>query len=628
MSYSGAIDGIASGLNTTEIIESIMKYESQRINVFAQRQTEFTNKLSTWGSIEAMLLSVKSQASILSDEKLWYAKSAVSSDENVISINASNDAAPGTYYLTVEQLATRHQIASTGMYSLTESIGTGDIEISLGDNSSTVITIDDSNNTLTTLKDAINNSSARVTAAIINDGSEHNPYRLVLTAKDSGADNQITVNYNLSGGTAPEFSAAFDWTEKLSWSSNASSNPQTSTGAAYTGSENKAYTFTIGGTGLQTIGAGDIDIDWTDGTNSGTITVSTADTDIALVGDGADGLSVYFTEGALQAGDTFQVQAFAPTIQNGQDAIVQLGSSSNGGSPITFTHYENTIDDLIEGVTLELNSISTGDPVEITINEDRSQIKSQINKFVAKYNEYQEFVDSQFSYTEETGKVGVLIGDISLMMLHNNIRTTLTSVLSGRPDNVKMLSQVGVKFDSSGRLTFNELTFDNKINENLEDVISLFKSSGTTNTTFVEYISSNALTKISASGYAVDITQAARQGSLTASEIASPSNTPLTIDGSNNVLNIKISNKISSSIFLAEATYNSGEALAEEVENAINSDTSLSGVSVDVEWIDNGANGHLEITSSTYGSNSTVTLETASENTTHVYFGMFLSCFP
>jgi len=408
----------------------------------------------------------------------------------------------------------------------------------------------------------------------------------------------------------------------LSWDDLATSNPFVTTDASYTGNANKTYTFTIEGTGTQTIGDGDITVNWTDGTNSGSITVSEANLDIALTGDGADGLSVYFSAGDLAAGDSFQVQAFAPTIQNGQDAIVQLGSSDNGGSPISFNSSNNTITTLIEGVTLDLHAVSDGDPIEISISEDRSQIKKYMNSFVEKFNEYQEFVDNQFSFDPEADKAGILLGDNSLMILYNDIRSTITRVLDGRPDNLKMLSQAGISFDSRGQLSFDESVFDEKVEDNFEDLVNLFKSYGTTNTTYVEYVSSSSATKITTTGYNIDITQAAAKGTLTGTSITDPASTPLTLDSTNNVLKFEINNIISSDLVLTEKTYNSGEELAEEIENAINSDSNLAGSGIEVEWVDNGTSGNLVIHSSTYGSSSTVTLDVDPDNSAHSILGL------
>jgi flagellar hook-associated protein 2 len=259
MGYAGAIDGIISGMNTTNIIDTIIAFEHKQVDLYTARQAEQTNKMTSWKSIEALLVGFKAQATLLANNDLWYAKSVTSSDEDILTATTSTDAAAGNYFLTVSQLATHHQIASQGFNITSQSVGSGTFQIKLGSGATTILNIDSSNNTLTGLKDAINNSSAGVTATIVSDGSYSNPYRLILTAKESGVSNKISITTNLSGGIAPGFDTPqFDVAEKLSWNGSATSNPFLGTSAQYTGTANKTYTFTVGGTGLQTVGTGTI----------------------------------------------------------------------------------------------------------------------------------------------------------------------------------------------------------------------------------------------------------------------------------------------------------------------------------------------------------------------------------
>lgn len=623
MAFAGAIDGIISGMDTTKIIETMLKIDQQQIDTYSSKQTEQTNKLTCWQSINALLLGFKTQASLLANDKLWYAKSAVSSDEDVITATSSTDASAGNYYLSVQQLATNHQIASQGFNLTSQNIGTGTFQIKLGSGATTNITIDSSNNTLSGLKDAINNANTGVTATIISDGSDTNQYRMILTAKEAGLKNQISITSNLSGGIAPDFATPqFDSVEKLSFNGSSTSNPLLTPGSTYTGTSNKTYTCTVGGTGLQTVGTGTITIDWTDGTNSGSFDVSAADTNIALTGTGADGLSLQFSAGTLTAGDTFQVQTFAPTIQKAQNAIVRLGTSDNGGSPITVSSSTNTITDLIQGVTLNLNSTTdAGETIKISVDADYSQIKSQLSNFVSKFNEYQDFVNKQFSY-EEGGTAGILLGDGSLLNMHNDIRSSLTQVLSDRSSTMRMLSQAGVKFNSSGDLTFDESIFDKKIDDNFSDLVKLFKSDGSSDKSYIEYVSSTASTKVSTAGYKVDITKAATRGSYRGVMINNPATNNLTIDSTNNKIKVKVNSVTSELITLDPKIYSSGAELAQDIEDAINGDANLSSLGVDVEWMDNGGSGYLMIYTQAYGSKESVTIESDTQATGNTILGL------
>lgn len=113
---------------------------------------------------------------------------------NLIIASVSNTTPAGTHTLTVQQLATAHQVRSKDFASLTDPLAdmgmtTGTISVN-GKN----ITLGTSD-TLADLKSKINNSGAGVTATIVSSDSTHN--YLVLTANTTGEDNAITF-----GGSA------------------------------------------------------------------------------------------------------------------------------------------------------------------------------------------------------------------------------------------------------------------------------------------------------------------------------------------------------------------------------------------------------------------------------------------
>ena len=101
------------------------------------------------------------------------------------------------------------------------TIGTGSFSITAA-GQATAITVDSSNNTLAGLRDAINRANTNVRASIVQDGD--NSYRLMVSSKESGTANALTISSSLAGGTAPTFSnlqAAQDATVKLGTGSNA-----------------------------------------------------------------------------------------------------------------------------------------------------------------------------------------------------------------------------------------------------------------------------------------------------------------------------------------------------------------------------------------------------------------------
>lgn len=82
---SGAIDGIFSGLNTSEIINSIIEAEKAKQNVYPARQAEYIRKLTGWQIINSYHLAFKTRAEVLSRASLRHKISVSSSNPKIIS---------------------------------------------------------------------------------------------------------------------------------------------------------------------------------------------------------------------------------------------------------------------------------------------------------------------------------------------------------------------------------------------------------------------------------------------------------------------------------------------------------------------------------------------------------------
>jgi flagellar hook-associated protein 2 len=99
----------------------------------------------------------------------------------------------------VSTLAQAKTMASTGFANATSTAtGTGTITITTGTGDPKVVAITSANSSLAGVRDAINNANAGVTATIVNDGSA-TPFRLLITANDTGTANAFTITDGLSG---------------------------------------------------------------------------------------------------------------------------------------------------------------------------------------------------------------------------------------------------------------------------------------------------------------------------------------------------------------------------------------------------------------------------------------------
>lgn len=626
MSPINAIDGINSGFKTTDIVDAIMAFERRNAVLLEVEQQEKTDIVATLKALEAKFLALSTELSPLRSKSAFEQTSVKVSDTDKISATATGRVGAGTYEIQVLALAKNHQMASQGFDDeAAASLGTGTITLSLGDGTAKLLTIDSSNNSLVGVKQAINDAGIGITASIISDGSSLNAYRLILTGDKTGLKQKITVTSSLTGGTNLDYTnGAFDAPELLSMDSASTSQISLGPTATYTGSANKNYTFTVQGTGSQTIGTDVITIDWTDGTDSGSIVVNEADTEVVLGGSGADGLTMSFSAGDLNAGDTFQVQAFSPLIQSASDASISFGASSGGGSPITVTNDTNSFNSVISGLNINLlETTLVGTPVTITTVVDKDGIKAKINGFIDKYNEATKFISDQNKFDPETRESGVLFGDFTLRIVQDSLSRIIGATIPGISSQFNQLSAIGIRHSATGKLTIMDSTAFNKaLDENLDDVIKLFTNGGTSSSNYIEFVSSDSNTVIG-DNYAVDITQAATKGNYVGTVLTDPATTPLTLTSSDNRIKLTVDGLVSDEIVLDAKTYSTSKALIDEIQAKIEADSKIGTRGLAIEWItDSATTGHIEITSSTYGSTSKITLDTAISSSAYTALGL------
>ncbi|MHB9037473.1 MAG: flagellar filament capping protein FliD [Armatimonadota bacterium] len=203
-----SVGGLASGLQTDQIISKIMEYARLPQKNMQADQLIAKSKLVAWQEINTRVMALKTSVNSVADTIDFKLNSITSSDTDILTASATADAAPGTYYLKVTQRAQVHQVASNNTYATTNDvIGTGTVSFAFTNDATKnfSVNIDSNNNTLSGLRDAINHADKGVQAVIVNSGSSTTPqYQLLLTTADSGTNSAFTVSNTLAGGTAPD----------------------------------------------------------------------------------------------------------------------------------------------------------------------------------------------------------------------------------------------------------------------------------------------------------------------------------------------------------------------------------------------------------------------------------------
>jgi flagellar hook-associated protein 2 len=199
--------GSGSGLPLEDIITKVVEAEKvpteTRLNL---RTTTVEANISAYGSLKSTMSSFKTSLGELSDPNSASTRRATSSDEKIFEVTADNDTPLGTNQVQVLNLASTHKIASPSFDTPFQSIGEGTVTVKVG-NRSTVIEVGESdNNSPSKLRDAINNATDNpgVTASLVTidngQGDGGTVTKLVLTAKESGKENEISITVEDSDG--------------------------------------------------------------------------------------------------------------------------------------------------------------------------------------------------------------------------------------------------------------------------------------------------------------------------------------------------------------------------------------------------------------------------------------------
>ncbi|MBT4091365.1 MAG: hypothetical protein HOE30_23000, partial [Deltaproteobacteria bacterium] len=205
-SNPNVITGLSSGMDTKSIVEQMIAAERKKVEPVEQRKEAKKLELDAWKQTKVYLENVKAAAEKLSKKALWEGKIVSSSNPEVVEAIATSGAKPGKHTLVVDKLALNHQIASQGFAAKEDQVGQGEVMISIGEDQTHKIVIDETNDNLQGFVDAINALETEVSANIIKTGNKEKPFQVVLTSKKTGRDGEVKVVSYLNGeGEAPTF---------------------------------------------------------------------------------------------------------------------------------------------------------------------------------------------------------------------------------------------------------------------------------------------------------------------------------------------------------------------------------------------------------------------------------------
>ena len=600
--------GLISGINYGDIVNQLVQLESKPIDLLKTKKTNLQSVSAELSTLSVKLGTLQSAAKSLSSLSNFNGNTVAvtknSSGVDLLSATADRTAVAGTTQIQVNQLAQANSIASQGFVDddttgVASADGTFKFKVgTAGAVTSVSVTTD---TTLVQLRDAINAANGSVSASIINDGSGSNPYRLVLTAKDSGAANSISITSNPTSldFTNKQIEAAYAQ-ETNSYAGTVSSNE----GTDYTGTTNKQFLVKIvtGGDpgtatykystdgGITFLGANGAAYDGTNAITTQTSLTNYID-DAASSNSTNEGVQIAFgaSSGTLVAGDQFSIDVFNPTLQEAKDAVIDVGS-------LTISKSSNTISDVIQGVTLNLLQADSSSTIDVTVSEDTTDINSQVNSFISAYNDVISYLHDQLSFdpqNPDANKAKPLLGDTTAILLNQQLQNLITATVPGSSSGLNSLAKLGVSTNTdTSEIKLDDSVFQAALAQSLTDVTRLFIGIGVPTNSQIEYLSKTDNTEPGT--YGVVITTAP-----TRATVLGANTVPTGGISADETLSVSFYTDATSSTntpTTAQITASAGSKI-NDIVNALNSEFATKGMAVSAS----NNNGKIQIRANEYG---------------------------
>jgi len=472
---SGSTSGItASALN--QIIAQTMALQRQPLERLQAQRDELEVRRAVYNDLQTKLEALQAEAEKLissSGSTVFGQKTVTSSDQSYVTATASASAAVGTYIISDVTLATVHRVRSGSFAYSNEPLGLSGTVVLGG---------------ATTRSAALTAKEGAPVAAIQADDT---------TAPAEGQTELGTddyyVEFRQSGGVW-QFRLVNSQGQAVSIADAGTEDSYTAGWQAYSDVRNTVYDT---GRGLK--------ITFADADPTGSFYRPDAPK-ISYQAQGAS-LTIEATDSLQSIRDKINSATYADgnglvaTIINNQLILTAsrvgytlegsgdlLGASGLGltgdgdgdgdgwdqtltaSSPASFkvnglsiTRYSNTnLSDVIDGLTLNLlKETEAGENITLTVADNTNAVTSQINAFIARFNDVTAYLAAKTAVTQNADGVSYTRGTLAGDTLYNRLRFGLISDLntpqSGlSPTAPTSLREIGLTFDTELRLTLSD----------------------------------------------------------------------------------------------------------------------------------------------------------------------------
>jgi flagellar hook-associated protein 2 len=193
---TSSIDGLISGLNTTQIIDQLMQLNAQPQTILKNRVAAQQTRVASLQTLNSKIASVATKAAGLSQLNSW-SPSTATGDNADVTVQADAGATASSLTFTINALATAYQATYTTTGAATDPVMTAGLDYTITyTDSRSPVTINTGDGSLQAIADALNDPKTGLHAALVKTGTNASgdpTYSLTVTDAATGAKSGFTV---------------------------------------------------------------------------------------------------------------------------------------------------------------------------------------------------------------------------------------------------------------------------------------------------------------------------------------------------------------------------------------------------------------------------------------------------
>jgi flagellar hook-associated protein 2 len=473
-----AFTGLASGLNSTQIIEALLTTDNGRIAALQQQKATISSRMSAIGTLKSKLNTVIAKAEALRFQNQVMARGTATSNPVGVSATATSQAAIGSFTVTVDQLATstrRDGATGLGTESFTAT-GAGSLATSgllltptagrftINGTAIDVVAPDEVDDFIAAINAA--EATTGVRADYVLDGGG-NPTRVrIYNTTTPGAPIQLgsagdTSNF-LNATKLATATQVGDDVISTTTLGRANVSATLANARLATALGGATGTFTLNGVSFNWDSSVDTINSLASRINSSAANVSASydavsnRLNLTAKSTGAQSIAVADTVGNLMAALRTTNGAGA-TEALGQNALYRVDTVAGGAQQASTT---NQVAGAVQGVTFTL--LKQGESSTITVNQDTEKPLAAMKEFVTAFNDAAEYIRQATRREKDGVPGGPLQAESTVRLIGTQLRAIATGGVTGLTGPYRSLMDIGVNSGAIGSIagTTNNLQVD------------------------------------------------------------------------------------------------------------------------------------------------------------------------